>query len=119
MFIMNDETGEQKVRQGDSYEFTVTGIDADWEVFYSVYNIETQEIILEVQSEKIEGGDKISVPAGESDKLTVPQGKKSMTYGWGIKRKKNGFEDTTIVKDRKEEDIVKIIVLPKITEGGV
>ena len=119
MFIMNDETGEQKVRQGDSYEFIVTGIDADWEVFYSVYNIETQEIMLEVQSEKIEGGDKISVPADESDKLIVPQGKKSMAYGWGIKRKKNGFEDTTIVKDRKEEDVVKIIVLPKITEGGV
>lgn len=42
-----------------------------------------------------------------------------MIYGWGIKRKKNGFEDTTIVKDRKEDDVIKIIVLPKITEGGV
>lgn len=119
MFIMNDETGEQKVRQGDSYNFIVTGIDADWEVFYSVYNIETQEIMLEVQSEKIEGGDRINVPASESDKLTVPLGKKSMTYGWGIKRKKNGFEDTTIVKDRQAEDVTKIIVLPKITEGGI
>lgn len=118
MFIMDDETGLQKVRQGDSYNFTVFGIGADWDVFYSVYNIETQEIILEVQSTKIEGGDEISVPASESDKLIVPQGKKSMAYGWGIKRKKNGFEDTTIVKDREAEDIIKIIVLPKITEGG-
>lgn len=118
MFIMDDETGEQKTRQGDSYEFTVTGISSDWDVFYSVYNIETQEIMLEVQSTKVENGDKIFVPASESDKLTVPQGKKSMTYGWGIKRKKNGFEDTTIVKDRTENDITKIVVLPKITEGG-
>ncbi|MBQ8677243.1 MAG: hypothetical protein IJ529_02095 [Alphaproteobacteria bacterium] len=72
---MNDDTGEQKVRQGDSYEFTVTGIGADWDVFYSVYNIQTQEIIFEVQSTKIDGGDKIFVSASESDKLTVPQGK--------------------------------------------
>lgn len=119
MFIMNNETGEQKTFRGDSYEFTVTGIPADWDAFYAVYNIETQEIIFEVQSTKENGVDKIYVPAEESDKLIVPQGKKSMTYGWGIKRKKNGYEDTTIVKDRKEEDITKIIVLPKRAEGSV
>lgn len=119
MFIMNDETGEQKTFRGDSYQFTVTGIPADWEVFYAVYNIETQEIMFEVQSTKEDGKDIIFVPAEECDKLVVPQGKKSMTYGWGIKRKKNGYEDTTIVKDVKAEEITKIIVLPKRAEGSV
>lgn len=117
MFIMDDETGEQKTRQGDSYEFTVTGISSDWDVFYSVYNIETQEIMLEVQSTKIDNSDKISVPASECDKLTVPEGKKSATYGWNVKRCKDGIEDTVIVVGKKPEDINKIVVLPKTTEG--
>lgn len=119
MFEMNNETGEQKTYRGDSYDFTVTGIGVDWDVFYAVYNIETQEILFEVQSVKEDGVDKIHVPAEECDKLVVPQGKKSMAYGWGIKRVKNGFEDTTIVKNRKAEDVTKIIVLPKRAEGSV
>lgn len=119
MFIMNDETGEQKTFRGDSYEFTVTGVGADWDVFYAVYDIETQEILLEVESTKENGVDKIFVPAEECDKLTVPEGKKYATYGWGIKRKKNGFEDTTIVKSRKIDDITKILVYPKRAEGGI
>ena len=119
MFIMDDTTGEQKTRQGDTYEFLVKGIDVDWDVFYSVYNIETQEILLEVQSIKENEGDRIIVPASECDKLTVPEGKKSTTYGWGIKRKKGDYEDTTIVVGRKAEDITKIIVLPKTTEGNI
>lgn len=119
MFEMNDETGEQKTYRGDSYTFKVTGIPADWEVFYAVYDIETQEIMFEVQSTKEDGKDIIFVPAAECDKLVVPQGKKSMAYGWGIKRVKNGFEDTTIVKNRKAEDVIKIIVLPKRAEGSV
>ena len=119
MFIMDNETGEQKTYRGDSYEFTVTGIPVDWDVFYAVYNIETQEILLEVQSTKENGADKIFVPAEECDKLIIPEGKKLATYGWGIKRKKNGYEDTTIVSGRKVEDITKIIVYPKKAEGSV
>ena len=42
-----------------------------------------------------------------------------MTYGWAIKRKKNGYEDTTIIKDGEAEDITKIVVLPKRAEGSV
>lgn len=117
MFIMDDETGEQKTRQGDSYEFTVTGIDADWDVYYSVYRIDTREILLEVQSTKENGADKITVSAEESDKLTVESGRKSTSYGWNIKRCKNGIEDTVIVVGKDVDDINKIIVLPKTTEG--
>lgn len=119
MFKMDDKTGRQETFRGDSYEFTVTGIPADWEAYYAVFNIETQEILLEVQSTKEDGKDKIFVSAEESDKLVVPQGKKSMTYGWAIKRKKNGYEDTTIIKDGEAEDITKIVVLPKRAEGSV
>lgn len=119
MFIMDEETGEQKTYRGDSYNFTVTGVPADWELYYAVYNIETQEIIFEVQSTKENGVDKIYVPASESDKLIVPQGKKSAVYGWGLKRKKGDYEDTTIVAGRAVEDITKIIVLIKRAEGGV
>lgn len=117
MFIMDDETGEQKVRQGDSYNFKVEGITADWDVFYSVYRLDTREIMLEVQSVKENDVDKIYVSAEESDKLIVPEGKKSATYGWNVKRCKDGEEDTVIVVGKSVDDINKIIVLPKTTEG--
>lgn len=117
MFIMDDETGEQKVRQGDSYDFKVEGITADWDVFYSVYRLDTREIMLEVQSVKEEDTDIINVPASECDKLVVEDGKKSATYGWNIKRCKDGKEDTVIVVGKSVDDINKIIVLPKTTEG--
>jgi hypothetical protein len=117
MFKMNDETGEQKTRQGDWYSFKVDGIDADWDVFYSVYNIETREILLEVQSEKENGVDIITVLPSDCDKLTVEDGKKSATYGWNIKRCKGEIEDTVIVIGKSVDDINKIIVLPKTTEG--
>jgi hypothetical protein len=119
MFKMNEITGEQKTYRGDSYNFKVTGIPADWDAFYSVYNIETQEIILEVQSTKENDGDRFYISADESDRLIVPQGKKSAVYGWGVKRKKDGYEDTTIVAGQNEDYITKIIVLPKKTEGSV
>lgn len=117
MFIMDDETGEQKTRQGDSYEFTVIGIDADWDVYYSVYRLDTREIMLEVQSVKQDNADIISVSAAQCDKLIVEDGKKSATYGWNVKRCKNGVEDTVIVVGKTADDVNKIIVLPKTTEG--
>lgn len=117
MFIMDDVTGEQKTRQGDSYEFTVTGISSDWDVFYSVYKLDTREIMLEVQSVKENDKDIITVSASECDKLVVEDGKKSATYGWNVKRCKNGVEDTVIVVGKTADDINKIIVLPKTTEG--
>ena len=117
MFIMDDETGEQKTRQGDSYNFKVEGITADWDVFYSVYDIETREILLEVQSTKEDGVDIITVSPAESDKLIVPDGENSATYGWNVKRCKDGKEDTVIVVGKSVNDINKIIVLPKTTEG--
>lgn len=117
MFEMNDETGDQKTRQGDWYSFKVEGIGADWKVFYSVYNTETREILLEVQSTKENGVDIITVLPSDCDKLTVEDGKKSATYGWNVKRCKDGIEDTVIVVGKKPEDINKIVVLPKTTEG--
>lgn len=117
MFKMDDVTGEQKTRQGDSYWFRATGIPADWDLFYSVYNIETQERIFEIQSVKENGADRFDIPATESDKLVVSVGEPYAVYGWGIKRVKNGIEDTTMVTGRSEDDINKIIVLPKTNEG--
>lgn len=117
MFKIDDETGDMITRQGDSYSFRVTGIDDSWDVYYSVYNLETYEILFEIHTKPINNITDINVEASDCDKLIVDDCEKSATYGWNIKRCKDNVEDTVIVVGKDVNDINKITVLPKTTEG--
>jgi len=118
MFIMDDVTGDMTTRQGDSFSFTVTGITDDWDVYFSVYNGASREILFETSTKPVNEETVFNITAGETNKLTVPKGKKTETYYYGIKRCKDGVEDTVIIGDKNIGDLNKITVYPLITEGA-
>lgn len=117
MYIIDEETGDMTIRQGDSYSFTVEGVDSSYTLYHSVYNSQ-REIIYEVSAIPDENEQTVfDVTPSETNLLTVPVNKKTELYYYGIKRCKNGFEDTLIVGDKEIKDLNKIIVYPLITEG--
>lgn len=119
MFIMDDETGDAILRQGDSYSFKIIGVPDDWDLYYSVYRKEDRTIVFEIKTNPINSEATINVTAEDSDKLVVPQDKKYEIYCWGAKRCKDGVEDTLIIGNKQVGDLNKLQVYPKITEGEI
>jgi len=117
MFIMDDVTGDMTVRQGDTYTFVVSGISDDWVVYYSVYRKSDRHIIFEVSSTPINEETTFNITAAQSNLLTVPTEKKTELYYYGIKRCKEGIEDTVLIGDKEVGELNKILVYPLITEG--
>lgn len=117
MFIMDDETGDMITRQGDSYSFQVEGVDDDWDLYYSVYKTSNREILFEIKTNPINQVATFEITPKDSTLMTVPEGKKTEVYYWGLKRSKDGFEDTLIVGDKQVADVNKITVYPLTTEG--
>lgn len=118
MFIMDDETGDIITRQGDTWMLQVTGIPDDWEAYFSVYKGDTRERLFEIETQPDNGVSIFNVTASNSNLMTVPDGKKTEVYYYGIKRCKNGFEDTVIIGSKNVGDLNKITVYPLITEGA-
>ena len=118
MLIIDEETGNQTVRQGDSYKFEVEGVDDSYTMYYSVYN-SSREIIFEIMATPQQGVTTFEVTSADSNKLTVPVNKKSETYYYGLKRCKNGYEDTLVVGNKSVSDLNKVLVYPLTTEGSV
>lgn len=123
MFIMDDITGDITTRQGDTWSFDVEGISDDFDAYFSVYRGDTRERLFEIQTNPVNGVTKFEIDNTNSDKLIVPENRKTEIYYYGIKRCKliNGkyFEDTVIVGDKQIGELNKILVYPKITEGAV
>ena len=118
MFIMDDTTGDMTTRQGDSFSFTITGITDDWDVYFSVYKLTDRTIIFETRATPENEVTTFNITPAESNKLTVPSGKKTETYYYGIKRCKEGVEDTVIIGNKDVSAVNKILVYPLITEGA-
>ena len=116
MFIIDEETGNMTVRQGDSYEFTVEGVTDDWKLYYSVYDA-NRVIKFETNETPVDGSATFHITPAMSNLLTVPTEKKTEIYYYGLKRCKEGIEDTLIVGDKSVSDLNKIIVYPLTTEG--
>lgn len=118
MFIMDDVTGDMTVRQGDSFSFTITGITDEWDVYFSVYKGTNREILFETSAKPVNEETVFNITPAESTKLTVPVGKKTELYYYGIKRCKDGVEDTVIIGDKEIGALNKVTVYPLITEGA-
>lgn len=119
MWIMNEETGDATTRQGDTFSLKVIGITDDWTAYFSVYRGSDRSILFEIEAHPVNNETTFDVAAGDSDLMEVPEGKKTEIYYYGIKRCKNGIEDTVIVGNKSVGDLNKIVVYPKITEGTV
>lgn len=118
MFMMNETTGDIITRQGDTWALQVTGITDDFDAYFSVYKGDTRERLFEIPTKPVEGVSTFEIDAATSNLMTVPTGKKTEIYYYGIKRCKDGIEDTVIVGDKNVGDLNKITVYPLITEGA-
>lgn len=119
MFIIDEETGDSTGRQGDTWSISVNGISDDWTVFYSVYEKDSRNIVFEISTKPVNGVANFFIEAENSDKLTVPDGKKTEKYYYGIKRCKDNIEDTVIIGNKNVGDLNLLLIYPKITEGTV
>lgn len=123
MFKMDEVTGEQIVRQGDDYSFSIVGISDDWDVYYSVYRASDRKIMFEIKSKPENEVTLFVVSPSLSNLLTVPVNKKAEIYYYGVKRCKDGREDTVIVGTKRDgspkdvTDLNKVTVLPLTNEG--
>lgn len=117
MYLIDEETGDMTIRQGDSYSFTVEGVDSSYTMYHSVYNSQ-REIIFEVSAIPNENDETtFEITPAETNLLTVPVNRKKENYYYGIKRCKNGYEDTLIVGNKEVGELNKMTVYPLITEG--
>lgn len=117
MFIMDDVTGDMTVRQGDTYTFIVSGITDEWTVYYSVYRKSDRKIIFEIDATPQNEETTFNISAALSNLLTVPDEKKTEIYYYGIKRCKDGVEDTVLIGNKEVGELNKLLVYPLITEG--
>ena len=115
MFIIDDTTGDMITRQGDTFSLNVTGITDDWTAYFSVYR--DREILFEIHTTPVDGTSTFNITAAQSNLMTVPTNKKYEIYHYGIKRCKDGIEDTVIVGDKQVGELNKITVYPLTTEG--
>lgn len=118
MFIINEETGDIITRQGDTWSLQVSGITDDFDAYFSVYRGDNRERLFEIDAHPENGITNFNINAANSNLMTVPAGKKTEIYYYGIKRCKDGMEDTVIVGDKGVGDLNKITVYPLITEGA-
>ena len=120
MYIIDEETGNMTLRQGDSAELTIENIpnDREYSVFFSIYNSK-RVIIFELMKTPVDGAVTFEITPELSNLLTVPTEQKTAVYYWAVKRcyKPDNFEDTLIVGDKKISDVNKVTVYPLVAEG--
>lgn len=122
MFIMNETTGDIITRQGDTWSLQVSGITDDWDAYFSVYRGDNRERLFEIKANPENEITNFNVDAANSNLMTVPAGRKTEIYYYGIKRCKlvdgKYIEDTVIVGNKEIGELNKITVYPLITEGA-
>lgn len=122
-FLVDKETGNITLVQGDSGTLVVDGIDTDqnYKVFFSVYDedgrILGDEVYIYSNFSPVVS---FQIPASLTDLLKVDGGiEDTATYYYGIKTclEATGFEDTLCIGDSDIGDLNTITVYPKKVEG--
>jgi hypothetical protein len=121
-FIVDTETGDLTLVQGDSGELFVEGLntDKDYTVYFAFYNNRRRILGTEISVEANRSDHVIlSIPASLTDLLTVPQGSDTAEYYYGIKvcNEDDGFEDTVTIGNKDIGELNTITVYPKKVEG--
>lgn len=121
MFIIDEETGNITLRQGDSAEIGIEDIpdDREYDMYFSIYD-SNRKIIFELKEVPVDRAVTFKLTPEDTDLLTVPIGQKTGNYFWAIKRcyEPDNFEDTLLVGDKGVADVNKVLVYPKIVEGA-
>lgn len=120
-FIVDEDSGDIILIQGDSGYITIEEINTDknYKVYFSIYDKKRKIIGEEIMCQSnFESCIEIEIPKTLTDLLTVPKKQDSEEYYYGIKLcDEFGFEDTALINDCSIDDLNIITVYPKRTEG--
>lgn len=113
------ENGVLKIRQGDSGEIHVNGLNPEknYYVYFAIVDenytrIGNEIMVTSNNSETVT----IKLSASYTDLLEVGQGEEVATYYWGIKLIEVGSSDEdTVTPDFNKKNVIQ--VYPKVVEG--
>ena len=121
MFIVDEETGNITLTQGDTGKYTITGLPTDQ--YYTCYLAIQDEKRNPIGDEIIENANLKSSVTFEftselTDLLTVKKNEETATYNFGVKMcDKTGAEDKLLIGNSQIGDLNTITVYPKKVEG--
>ena len=119
-----DDNGNITLIQGDSGEYTVTGIEVDTEANYATYfaiqDGNRKPVGNEVQSLISSGMSTFTITANLTDNLTVPADQDNETYYFGIKlvNTVTDEEDTLMIAGGTYGTLNTITVYPRKVVGA-
>lgn len=121
MFIVDELTGDMTIRQGNNGEYTINNTPTDkiYNAFLSVVD-ENRNLIGDIETTtNAEGYTTFIITPEFSDKLVVKRGEEEATYYFAVKLcyGVNEIEDTLILGNKGINELNKITVYPKISEG--
>ena len=119
MAFSKDENGTITLRQGDSGEIKINGLNPDYN--YNVYfaiRDENRELMFPELMVEAAGADNVifNLTAELTDNLVVPVDENYAIYYWGVKAVDTDTgEETTLLPELLGQQLM--IVCPKIVEG--
>ena len=121
-FVVDEDTGDITLVQGDSGEITVNGLptDKNYSIYLSFYDENRKIIGTEANAQTGYAAIKtFTVPSSLTDLLKVNKDEEYTIYYYGIKLcdSTTGYEDTICINDSKIGDLNYVYVYPKKVEG--
>lgn len=122
MAQITDANGNTTIRQGDTFYIVLEDIDSTLggKVYIQVIDENRKPIFTTEPSVSILGLTEatITIPASQSDLLTVKRGNDFAEYQYAVKHVKDGVEDTWFLGDNRDfGELPVITVYPKVVEG--
>lgn len=122
MFIVNEETGDIKLHQGDSGEYIVTDLPPDKlgeKIYFEIQDSKRKKIGEDIESVIEEGyTTTFKFTPVLTDLLKVKLSEETAEYYGGIKIcTSDGNEETIKVANKEDGERIIITVLPKEAEG--
>ncbi|MCM1296028.1 MAG: hypothetical protein NC311_10845 [Muribaculaceae bacterium] len=124
MFIIDEETGDIELIQGDSGDVVISGLPNDKAyIIYFAFIKEDKQLLGEEVSVPCQNQDTVTIhiPASFTDSLTVPAGEDFAEYYYGLKLcTADGLTEETLLigENANPVDFNKVTVYPKRVEGN-
>ena len=121
MYLVDEETGDITLTQGDTGDYIVTGLptDKEYTIYFAVQDEKRNAVGSEI-SKALNNSDAVTltIPSTLTDLLTVKKTEEYATYYFGLKLcTAAGTEDTLIIGNKQVGEKNTITVYPKIVEG--
>ena len=122
-FVVDEDTGDITLVQGDSGEIVIDGLPADcnYSVYFAFYNENRKTIGEEVRQSYSASVVSMFIPSSLTDLLTVNKDDDYTEYYYGIKicNENTGYEDTMCINDGDIGSLNTVRVYPKKVEGTI